>query len=47
MEITPVGDDNKPKEPVLVQAGDFVTFPDGFGCYWYVIETVKKHWYLY
>jgi uncharacterized cupin superfamily protein len=33
--------------PVLVQAGDFVTFPDGFACYWYVIEPVVKHWYLY
>ena len=47
--------------PVLVQPGDFVTFPgiittvitafsniitvDGFACYWYVIEPVKKHWY--
>ena len=47
MEITPVDDNNKPQDPVLVQAGDFVTFPDGFACYWYVIETVKKHWYLY
>lgn len=31
----------------LVQAGDFVTFPDGYACYWYVIETVVKRWYLY
>ena len=39
-----------PKEtgvPVLVQAGDFVTFPDEFACYWYVIEPVVKRWYLY
>jgi uncharacterized cupin superfamily protein len=33
--------------PVLVQSGDFITFPDGFACYWYVIEPVKKNWYLY
>lgn len=31
----------------LVKAGDFVTFPDGFSCYWFVKETVRKHWYLY
>lgn len=31
----------------LVKAGDFVTFPDGFQCYWFVKETVRKHWYLY
>ena len=42
MEITPLGG-----MPVLVQAGDFVTFPDGFGCYWFVIEPVVKHYYLY
>ena len=33
--------------PVLVQQGDFVTFPDGFACYWFVVEEVKKKWYLY
>lgn len=47
MEITPVDDKGNPGTPALVQAGDFVTFPDGFSCYWFVIETVKKHWYLY
>jgi len=31
----------------LVQAGDFVTFPDGFKCYWFVKEPVLKNWYLY
>lgn len=39
-----------PKEtdiPVRVTAGDFVTFPDGFECYWFVKEIVKKHYYLY
>jgi uncharacterized cupin superfamily protein len=43
MEITP----KATGIPVLVQAGDFVTFPDGFGCYWFVIEPVVKHYYLY
>lgn len=43
MEITP----EATGVPVVVQAGDFVTFPDGFACYWYVIEPVVKHWYLY
>ncbi len=43
MEITP----EATGVPVLVQAGDFVTFPDGFACYWYVIEPVVKNWYLY
>jgi len=33
--------------PVRVSAGDFVTFPDGFECYWFVKETVNKHWFLY
>lgn len=43
MEITP----KATGIPVLVQAGDFVTFPDGFGCHWFVIEPVVKHYYLY
>lgn len=33
--------------PVLVQAGDFVTFPEDFRCYWYVIDEINKHWYVY
>jgi uncharacterized cupin superfamily protein len=33
--------------PVVVQAGDFVTFPDGFACYWYVKKVINKHWYIY
>ncbi|KAJ1450547.1 hypothetical protein M885DRAFT_621608 [Pelagophyceae sp. CCMP2097] len=32
---------------VLVQPGDFVTFPDGFPCHWHVIEEVTKGYYLY
>jgi hypothetical protein len=43
MEITP----EATGIPVLVQKGDFVTFPDGFPCYWYVIETIEKQYYLY
>jgi len=43
MEIIP----EKTGEPVLVQAGDFVTFPDGFPCYWHVIEEVNKGYYIY
>ena len=43
MEITPEGGE----EPVLVQAGDFITFPEDFRCYWYVIEEINKHYYCY
>jgi len=43
MEITPV----ETGVPVLVQEGDFITFPKGFACYWFVIEPVVKHWYIY
>ena len=42
VEITP-----EDGEPVLVSAGDFVTFPSGFRCYWLVKEVVTKHYYLY
>eukprot|EP00802_Teleaulax_amphioxeia_P019975 Tamp_20231.p2 GENE.Tamp_20231~~Tamp_20231.p2 ORF type:complete len:158 (+),score=40.16 Tamp_20231:504-977(+) len=31
----------------LVQAGDFVTFPDEFPCFWHVKEEITKHYYLY
>ena len=37
----------KTGEKVLVQAGDFVTFPDEFPCYWHVIEEINKHWFCY
>ena len=43
MEITP----EATGVPVLVQAGDFVTFPNGFACYWFVKEAVTKNYYLY
>ena len=41
--ITPEGGDGA----VLVQAGDFVTFPKSFKCTWDVYEPVFKHWYEY
>lgn len=44
MEIIPA---DPSKDPVIVKPGDFVTFPDGFACYWYVIEPVVKLWYIY
>ena len=43
MEIIP----EETGEPVLVQAGDFVTFPDGFPCRWHVLEELEKHWFCY
>lgn len=30
-----------------VKAGDFVTFPDGFECNWFVKEEINKHWFCY
>jgi uncharacterized cupin superfamily protein len=33
--------------PVTVKAGDFVTFPNGFECYWHVKDVVTKNWYEY
>jgi uncharacterized cupin superfamily protein len=33
--------------PVLVQAGDFVTFPEGFKSTWTVLEELTWHYYLY
>jgi homoserine kinase type II len=43
MEIIP----EETGEPVLVQAGDFVTFPEGFPCQWRVLEEINKHWFCY
>jgi uncharacterized cupin superfamily protein len=42
VEITPEGG-----EPVLIQTGDFVTFPEGLVCNWLVKEVVTKHWFCY
>merc|ERR1711988_501920 len=33
--------------PVQVNAGDFVTFPEGFACKWHVKEPINKHWFCY
>ena len=43
MEITPV----ETGIPVVIEAGDFVTFPEYFACYWYVIEPIVKSYYIY
>ena len=43
MEITP----KETGVPVPVKAGDVVTFPDGFECYWFVKQEIRKHYYLY
>lgn len=33
--------------PVTVKKGDFVTFPKGFECYWFVKDVVTKNWFEY
>merc|ERR1712087_780059 len=33
-------------EPVAIQAGDFVTFPEGMSCTWDVKKPVKKRYYF-
>ena len=38
VEVTPEGG-----ETVSIEAGDFVTFPDGMNCYWKVLAPLKKH----
>jgi uncharacterized cupin superfamily protein len=39
VEVTPAGG-----EPVLVKAGDLVTFPKGMDCTWKVLKAVRKHY---
>ena len=34
-------------EPVIVKAGDFVTFPEKFKASWKVLEELTWHYYLY
>ena len=34
-------------EKVIVQAGDFVTFPEGFKSTWTCTEELTWHYYLY
>lgn len=31
-------------EPVLIKAGDLVTFPNGMSCHWDISEDIKKHY---
>ncbi len=33
-------------EPVAIEAGDLVTFPQGMGCTWEIHEAVRKHYCL-
>ena len=44
MTITPAVEGG---EPVVVEKGDFVTFPEGFACYWFVKEPIVKNYYIY
>jgi uncharacterized protein len=37
--VTPEGG-----EPVEVQAGDLVTFPQGLSCTWRITQPVRKHY---
>ncbi len=39
VEVTPEGG-----QPVLIQAGDLVTFPEGMSCTWKINQAVKKHY---
>lgn len=33
-------------EPVKIQTGDLVTFPQGLQCTWKVLKPVKKHYHF-
>lgn len=37
--VTPEGG-----EPVLIKAGDFVTFPEGMACVWDITQAIRKHY---
>ena len=32
------------KEEVTIQAGDFVTFPEGLSCVWEIKDPIRKHY---
>lgn len=34
----------KDGEPVLIQAGDLVTFPKGMSCHWNITQDIRKHY---
>ena len=40
--VTPDG-----AEPVLIQAGDLVTFPQGMSCEWKITQPIRKHYKFY
>jgi uncharacterized cupin superfamily protein len=31
-------------EPVLIQAGDLATFPEGMSCTWKITRDIRKHY---
>lgn len=33
--------------PVVIRAGDFVSFPEGMACTWDILEPVRKHYKEY
>ena len=37
--VTPTGD-----EPVEINAGDFVEFPQGMSCVWKITKDIRKHY---
>ncbi|TVR01115.1 MAG: DUF861 domain-containing protein [Desulfovibrionales bacterium] len=39
VDVTPDGGN-----PVRIQAGDLVTFPQGMSCHWRIIKDVRKHY---
>ncbi len=39
VEVTPDGGD-----PVVIKAGDLVTFPKGMSCTWKITRAVSKHY---
>lgn len=34
-------------EPVVIKAGNLVTFPAGLSCQWQIKQTVRKHYQFY
>lgn len=46
LEVIPT-EDGQQEAAVIVEAGDFVTFPQGFTSSWRVLEELTWHYYLY
>ena len=40
-EVTVTPEDGN---PVLIKAGDLVTFPQGMSCHWDISEDIRKHY---